>query len=304
MLSVEGRKQGKNRHLWLTGWTGSAWGLLQDSKISHSLRKVIFYTQVCVGTTCNSALNQLDELPLDAVTSRRPPHFPFFICVCLPGWRGLGTHPPWDVPSVSSLSAVPFRALTASLTQPQALPLQGCPLLVPEGKSGLTAPSAHCNPVRLSVYSAAAGLRLWMDDRSDADISLRSSIFIFIALAQPRVCVPSPPPPPPSCSLLSILPNSSNYVRKHVQIAALTEERFFLFSFQASYGIFHTLIINYLFSLFISSIQPLPFDKNHIVPFKPDKGYYCDCSGNSNNNHQKLIIWLGTSLSCSPPAFY
>lgn len=123
----------------------------------HNLRKVIFYTHVCVGTSFHS----------------KSSHIP----------------PPRDV---SSVSAVPFRALTPSLTRPQALPLQGCPLLVPEGKSVLTAPSARCNPVRLSVYSAAAGLRLWMDDRSGADISLRSSIFIFIALVQPRVCVPPP----------------------------------------------------------------------------------------------------------------
>lgn len=58
-----------------------------------------------------------------------------------------------------------------------------------------------CNTVWLNIYSAAAaGLRMWMDDMSDTDISQWNSIFIFqralgmscnnrSTLAGPRVCV-------------------------------------------------------------------------------------------------------------------
>lgn len=88
--------------------------------------------------------------------------------------------------SVPSLSQPGPSVLSRPLWPPQA---QGCPLHMPEGKNGLTAVSASCNTVWLNIYSAAAGLRLWMDDMSNTDTSLWNSIFIFIALAGPGVCV-------------------------------------------------------------------------------------------------------------------
>lgn len=88
---------------------------------------------------------------------------------------------------LSLLSPSQARLCSHALSDPP--PAQGCPLHMPEGKNGLTAVSASCNTVWLNIYSAAAGLRLWMDDMSNTDTSLWNSIFIFIALAGPGVCV-------------------------------------------------------------------------------------------------------------------